>query len=295
MSASGVPESVIQRLDIASMKTKLECLSTEVTRLRESTEELGRRIFDELPKQISDTLTANLRLGASSVAVTAEEMEAKFIGFEIKLSSSILTALMTHLRNNFPTAPVAAVVPTQAMTLGHSSGVFIWKDKPHMVPESFRFPRLDIRQLFDSWWGGYNFIDDVQDPIDPTKRNPRTYYIGPLCKLDSKDLTNGGDSNLMSKAKKVMSHFPVTSIEDYKLMSEAERTSIFETTLTKFGGAKTTSSFVTFYSKRVIEETTTPNAGATTDTTPTAGNTNPIAGATIDTTRNAKKARGSIN
>ncbi len=41
--------------------------------------------------------------------------------------------------------------------------------KPHMVPESFRFPRLDIRQLYDSWWGGYNFIVDEQDPIDPSK------------------------------------------------------------------------------------------------------------------------------
>ena len=85
--------------------------------------------------------------------------------------------------------------------------------------ESFRFPRLDVRQLFDSWWGGYNFIEE-----DSTNPNKLIYYIGPLCKLDSKDLTFPGDSNLMSKAKKIMSHFPIDSIDDYQKMSEVERT-----------------------------------------------------------------------
>ncbi len=125
-----------------------------------------------------------------------------------------------------------------------------------MVPESFRFPRLDIRQLFDSWWGGYNFVDDVEDPIDSAKLNKLIHHIGPLCKLDSKDLPVTSDSNLMSKAKKVMSYFPIASIDHYKSLTEMERTSIFEIALSKAYGnkVKTSSSFVTFYSKASISD-----------------------------------------
>ena len=83
--------------------------------------------------------------------------------------------MMNYLRSTFPT--VSAVVPTNKEKAPEKSReVFIWNGKPHMVPLSFRFPRLDVRQLFDSWWGGYNFIEEDST----TNPNKLIYCIGPL-------------------------------------------------------------------------------------------------------------------
>ena len=91
---------------------------------------------------------------------------------------------------------------------------FVWGGQYHRVPEDFKFPKTNIKLMWDLWWMG--------------KESER---ISPFRRLRSDDLT-GYDKALFSKVKSVMEVLRNDKEEaEIRNMSIVERDAHFETAL----------------------------------------------------------------
>jgi hypothetical protein len=177
LSATGIPPHILLANEIVQLKGDMNVLRSELMSK-----------FESLPEDLKRSMLDNFQVNGT-VPITHSQIAAMINDLKSSVNTSIVQAIEQHTANLGGTA----------MPFSHDSSpsqqfqTWMWKDRLHPVPQSFKFPKCNVRSLWDLWWVG-----------NATER------IAPYRGLKAFDLDNKNDNQLLSKAK-----FVITTLIKY--------------------------------------------------------------------------------
>ncbi len=136
MKATGIPIHVL-------LNKKLNDLQGSVDILHDSLAAKFQELKSQIPQAVCDLVLAQCQVNGA-VPITAEQVSVLLRNFLSELQLANQNAVVVS-----PSANDAAVV-----NMNGPNELWTWGGALHMVPESFHFPKCNVRTMWDLWWVG---------------------------------------------------------------------------------------------------------------------------------------------
>ncbi len=169
MKATGIPIHVL-------LNKKLNDLQGSVDILNDSLASKFQELKSQIPQAVCDLVLAQCQVNGA-VPITAEQVSAMLRDF-------LSQFLLAKQNDAIVLPPVNDVAAGNVNDLGK---LWTWGGGLHMVPETFHFPKCNVRTMWDLWWVG----------------NP-ALQIQPYRKLRADDLKVITEKKGLAKARVVM-------------------------------------------------------------------------------------------
>ena len=195
MTASGIPPHITQFYEYGIFKTSLKDAIVEhqteqnskISSVLDRMQLLEER-FSLLPQLVSDEIKQNFTIKGVA-QVTSRDVESMLESKVSRLESSIadkLNEFMNRYLSNGvslgTSSDLPAVIDVQVVSTSN-------------IPDSYRLPSLDVRNMWSVWFRGSVF-KDVEHNV--------TYAIKPLYKCSAADLKQKKDKDSLSKMRQVI-------------------------------------------------------------------------------------------
>ena len=178
MQATGIPPHLV--------------MSNELTDVARQTELMKEALLDkckELPAELASVMFSRFSINGA-IPVTIDDIKS--------LLNSAVNQMRSELRDAMPTAaaPSASLNQSADVNADPRFQLWSWKGRMHMVPETWKFPKTDVKATWNLWH--YGHIEEK---------------IRPLRYLKKADLQGSAQITLWSKANGVMGAIAATMVE----------------------------------------------------------------------------------
>ena len=197
MTASGLPPHITQFYEFQNLKDSLKDLMTEhqiqsTAQISSITDRL--QVLEEgvkkVPQVVANEIKSNFNI-KGVVQVSARDVESifesKFSRLEGAIGDKFNEFITRYLSNGISISSSSDNMAVVDAEVASSSD----------IPASYKFPSLDVQNLWSSWFRGSMFKDPVLNV---------TYAIKPFYKCNAGDFKNKKDQHMLSKCRKVINY-----------------------------------------------------------------------------------------
>ena len=179
MQATGIPPHLVMSNEL-----------TDVARQTEITREALLNKCKELPAELASVMLSRFSINGA-IPVTIDDIKV--------LLNSAVNQMRSEWRDALPTTAAAVSSSSNQLTDVDADPRFqlwLWKGRMHMVPETWKFPKTDVKAVWNLWHYGH-----IEEKIRPLRH------------LKKADLQGSAQITLWSKANGVMGVIAATMVE----------------------------------------------------------------------------------
>ena len=195
MTASGLPPHITQFYEFQNLKDSLKDLMTEhqiqstaqISSITDRLQQLEERV-STVPDLVSKEIKKSFQIKGVA-PITASDVENMFTSKVSMLQNTLsdkLDVFMTRYLSNVSISNSSDTAVVDVEVASSSD-----------IPNSYRFPSLDVRNMWSAWFRG-SLFKDSQLKV--------TYAIKPLYKCSAADFKQKSDKHMLSKCRRIVNH-----------------------------------------------------------------------------------------
>ena len=195
MRRAKLPPHITQFYEFQSLRTSLKDLmvvyqtesTTQINGIMERLQQLEERV-SAVPDLVSKEIKKSFQV-KGVVPITANDVENMFTSKVSMLQNALsdkLDVFMTRYLSNVSISNSSDTAVVDVEVASSSD-----------IPNSYRFPSLDVRNMWSAWFRG-SLYKDSQLKV--------TYAIKPLYKCCAADFKQKSDKHMLSKCRRIVNH-----------------------------------------------------------------------------------------